>query len=187
MRLIHGTDERKHDLPLLWGNRLVFVMVLLATVFMLAFFVCITISVFSDGWSIDLFLCLLIAVPGLAFSLDALFETVWSNARYCLDDQGITLAYPLKAKRYAWSCFKKVFVSPVFRSARVNASNDYIILVISNCRGLTQPLDIHKCWHYHNSFLVVRCTKTRIQEFEKYCVIHKQHLGRGQGTAPCST
>ena len=167
MKYIHGTDEKRHDRLMVWGNRVVFVVVLFVFLFFLGLFFLVVFRAFiGDAYGLRL---LFFILPCLAVTLFGLHECLWSNSKYFLDEKGITLVCPLYNKQYPWSTFQKIYISPLRRGVRVSVAYDYIILMISECGALTRSLSIPECHKYQSHFLIIRKTKERVTEFCKYC------------------
>ncbi len=169
MKYVHGIDEKKHDLLMAWVNRLIFVVILFVFLFFLSFFVGILIYLFYYRGDKRALWGLLISIPGIAASLAGLFEAAWRNGRYFLNNQGLTLVYPLKSQFYPWSTFKKVFVSPIRRGERISSTYEYIVLIVSDCESKMNSFSVPECWRYRRKFVIVRSSEARILEFKKYC------------------
>ncbi len=169
MKYVHGTDKKGHDRLMVWGNRVGFAVVLLAFLFFLWYARVIA------GWaftgSVEGILFLLGIILYLAASLCGMYESVWRNAKYYMDKDGITLVFPFHSKKYPWSTFKMIFVSQIRRGARTVTAYDYIIFMISECGALTRSISVPSCWKYQSKFLVIRSTDERIHEFSKFCII----------------
>ena len=169
MKYVHGTDDKNRDLLMVWGNRVIVIIVSFAFLFFLWFGFVVAGWAFTGSaegilFLISIFLCL---VAGL-FDL---YEGVWYSAKYVLDEAGITIVYLFHSKHYPWNAFQKVFLSKIRRGVRVVTAYDYIILMISECGALTRSLSIPDCWKYQSKFIVIRNTEERIREFSKYCTI----------------
>ncbi len=169
MKYVHGTDEKRHDLLMVWGTRIGLAVVFLAFLFFLWF------GFMIAGWaftgSTEGILILIGIILYLVASLCGLYDGVWRNAKYVLDETGITIVYLFHSKHYPWSTFQKVFLTKIRRGSRVVTAYDYITLMISECGALTRSLAIPDCWKYQDKFLVIRSTEERIREFSRYCTI----------------
>lgn len=179
MKYIHGTDEEQHDRLMAWGNRLLFVVFLSAFLFFAAGIVVILVYLIALDGEIRALWGLLMVIPGAAIMLYELFWTAWTNARYTVDEQGITLIYLFRARHYPWSAFKTVFLSPVRRTRSTAVIkppkvDDYLVLMISECGALTRGLFREDCWRYRSHFLAVRSTAERLREFEQYCTFSEK-------------
>lgn len=179
MKYIHGTDVEQHDRLMVWGNRLLFVIFLSAFLFFAAGIVFILVYLIAWDGELSSLWGLLMLIPGAAFILDGLLWTAWSNARYSIDEQGITLDYLFQSKFYPWSVIKTVFFSPIRRTKGVAVIkppkvDDYFVLMISECGALTRGLFREDCWRYRAHFLVVRYSEERLREFERYVSISEK-------------
>lgn len=168
MKYVHGTDKKSHDHLMVWGNRVGFAIVLLTVLFLLWYAWVIA------GWaftgSVEGILLLLGIILYLTATLCGIYESVWRNAKYYLDEDGITLVFPFHQKKYPWRVFQKAFISQI-RRGRTVIAYDYIILMISECGALTRSISVSNCWKYQSKFLAIRSTDERIREFSKFCII----------------
>lgn len=171
MKYVHGTDKKHHDLWMIWGNRVVIVFLLSVFLFLLWFSTVIAKWAFTGDPESILFLAGLILFLG-AFPF-ALYEGVWRNAKYSLDETGITIVNVFRSKHYPWSAFQSVFVKRIYRGGGGMTGRDYIILMIRECGALVgggSPT-LSRCWKDQDKFLVVRCTEERLREFGRYRTI----------------
>ena len=187
---------------MVWGNRLIFVVISCVFLFFLSLFVGILIYLIYYRGDKRALWGLLISIPGLAASLAGLFEAVWRNGRYLLNNQGLTLVYPMKSQFYPWSAFTKVFVSPIRRGERTTSTYEFIVLIFSGCKTQRKSspvrerwrylsksecetkmnsFSIPECWRYRSKFVIVRSSEARIKEVEKYYPI-STNTGETQGT-----
>ncbi|MBR5343745.1 MAG: PH domain-containing protein [Oscillospiraceae bacterium] len=171
MKYVHGTDEKRHDMLMVWGNRALFALFLLLFLFFLGFFVLLLTDVISGGAFEQLLVFLLALIFCAAAYFIGLLGALWGNSRYSLDEQGITVVSVFRVRRVSWDDFEVVFVAPVFRGARSQTKHDYLILMISKCGALTRKLTLSSCQWNDHAFLAVRLTEERRREFEKYCTI----------------
>lgn len=171
MKYVHGTDEKKHDLLMVWVNRLMLCLFVVVLLFFAILFIGIFISLLFCGGSPLLILALVFVLISSVAIVTALLETVWCNARYHLNLNGITIIYPLRTKFYPWNSFKRVFIAPLWRAEKATIAYEYIILMISERNPFTHRISAPECWKYRSSFLIIRSTEKRIQEMKKYCII----------------
>jgi hypothetical protein len=154
---------------MVWGIRICMGILFLGFLFFLFMFIMVLAA--AVGGDIEALPFLFFLVPGLFAMIIGLYEGVWRNSKYFLDEEGITFVYPVRSKYYPWCCFQKVFVSPIRRGVKDPKAHDYIILMISKCDALTRSLSVPECWEYQDHFLIVRKTEERMKEFSKYCTI----------------
>ena len=171
MKYVHGNDNKKHDLLMLWGFRALFALFLLIFLFVLGLFVSLLCYAVSHRGHEEIYAFLL----GLLFFSGgtgyALLQVLWLNARYMLDGRGITVVSLFRTRLFPWDGFRACFTAPVFNGPRSRSSHEYLILMNSECGALTKKLTVSSCQWNEKHFLVVRLTEGRRREFEKYCTI----------------
>ena len=177
MRYVHGTDEKRHDLVRIWAYRALFLFFLLFFLILASVFVLFVRELFfspdpqGSPHAAGEYLVFVMLAVVLVIFFWAMRGCVWRNARYTLDEQGITMIELFGSKRYPWSAFQAVYLSKIQRGSNDPVTHDYIILMISKCGALSRGLYVDECRMYRNHFLIVRSTEERLREFEQYCTI----------------
>lgn len=171
MKYVHGNDDKKHDLLMVWGNWGLAVLFLLIFLFLLALFVSLLLHALSHKGGEEIYVFLLVLLFSAGMTLLFLLQILWLNARYTLDERGITVVSLFRSRFVPWGDFPAVFTAPVFNGLRSSISHEYLILMISVCGALRGKLFYTKCQLNEKHFLIVRLTDERQQEFEKYCTI----------------
>ena len=171
MKYVHGTDNKKHDLLMVWGYRVLTFLFLLIFIIFFGLFVSILYYSLSHRGHEEIYAFLLCLLFSAGMTLFFLLHVLWLNTRYVLDERGITVVSLFRSRFVPWGDFPAVFTAPVFNGPRSSISHEYLILMISVCGALRGKLFYTKCQLNEKHFLIVRLTDERQQEFEKYCTI----------------
>lgn len=171
MKYVHGNDNKKHDLLMLWVHRAVFALALLIFLFVMGLFVPLLLHALSNKGHEEIYAFLLGLLFTAGMTLFFLMQALWLNARYMLDERGITVVSLFRTRLFPWDSFRACFTAPVFNGPRSRISHEYLILMISECGALIGKLFYTKCQLNEKHFFIVRLTDERRQEFEKYCTI----------------
>ena len=163
MKYSHGTDSEQRDRLMVWANRFMaglFIGMILLLIFFLIYFI-------VTGESL-LFSLLSFVLIGI-FTFPVL-DCIWSNGRYWLGPEGITVSTALSNRMTAWREIQDIGVFPV--SIRPSVSKNYILIFLSGKNKKLPPITLTYCFIMDDEILAIRYTEDRAKELEQF--LHKE-------------
>ena len=122
MKFSHGTDSRRKDLLLVWSNRILTGILILFSLFLIL--IGCNYMVQGEPLWIPIFLWMLAGIFALG-----IFDGIWGNSRYKIDEKGITVSTFLRERMVQWKDIQDIGVFPV-RVTKATSKN-YILVFLS--------------------------------------------------------
>lgn len=159
MKFSHGTDSRRKDLLLVWSNRILTGTLILFSLFLIL--IGCNYMVQGEPLWIPIFLWMLAGIFALG-----IFDGIWGNSRYKIDEKGITVSTFLRERMVQWKDIQDIGVFPV-RVTKATSKN-YILVFLSGKNKKVPPITLTYCSLMRDDIFAIRCTNVRVKEFEKF-------------------
>ena len=159
MKFSHGTDSRRKDLLLVWSNRILTGILILFSLFLILIG-CYYMVQGEPLW-IPVFLWMLAGI----FSL-GIFDGIWQNSRYEVDEEGITVSTFLKERAVEWKDIQDIGIFPVLVTKAT--SKDYILVFLSGKNKKVPPITLTYCSLMRGDIFAIRYTNERAAEFQNF-------------------
>ena len=159
MKYSHGTDSRRKDLLLVWSNR-----ILIGTLILFSLFLILTGCYYMVQGEPLWFPVSLWMVAGI--SALGIFDGIWRNSRYEVDEEGITVSTFLKERMVQWKDIQDIGVFPV--RVTTATSKNYILVFLSGKNKKVPPITLTYCSLMRDDIFAIRYTNERAAEFQNY-------------------
>ena len=173
-RLLHGTDEPKHDSMWRWSNRFWLLLVFL----LLAGFVVGIITIARSNPDITVLIPCGLLVIGCGLSLGYIYYGTWRNSCYTVTDDYLEMRSILGTSRLAWEKIVSWGVYPVCL-IRSGMPRPYIILWRTRDRVSFQ-MDIDMCSFHEKQMIIIRFTEERLREIAEQMDKHGIPMERSE-------
>lgn len=159
MKYSHGTDSRRKDLLLVWSNR-----ILTGALILFSLFLILT-GCYYMAQGEPLWIPILLWIPA-GISALGVFDGIWRNSRYEVDEEGITVSTFLKERAVEWKDIQDIGVFPVLVTKAT--SKNYILVFLSGKNKKVPPITITYCSLMRDDIFAIRYTNERAAEFQNY-------------------
>lgn len=173
-RMVHGTDEKKFDVPRLWYNRswTILMLLLMALVIALAVFLVL------EGETV---FAVVMGVLFLAFLVFCLYFQTELNGMYCVTDTHLLRRSALGKERFSWDRMTGYGVYTVPFSMRRIMPRAYIVLWRTRERfSGSAMLSVEQSMFYEKQMIILRYTEERLREIAEQMEKHGIPMERSE-------
>lgn len=159
MKYSHGTDSRRKDLLLVWSNR-----ILTGALILFSLFLILT-GCYYMVQGEPLWIPILLWMPA-GISALGVFDGIWRNSCYEVNEEGITVSTFLKERAVEWKDIQDIGIFPVLVTKAT--SKNYILVFLSGKNKKVPPITLTYCSLMRDDIFAIRYTNERAAEFQNY-------------------